>query len=90
MSVTSHQATSRPTVVQIQPAVLGLNDAALYLSLSPRTFQSLVAQKLISQPRRLSEKRVGWLVADLDNFATSLPVADALPPPNTGHRKKAD
>jgi prophage regulatory protein len=92
MSPTTTPAAQRqpkPSVVQIKPAILALEDAAAYLALRTRTFQTLVAQKIIAQPRKLSEKRVGWLVSDLDAFATSLPVADALPPPNTGHRKKA-
>lgn len=80
---------TRPPLVHITPALLPLEAAAAYLGdLSTRTFQTLVAQGYIPKPRQISEKRVGWLVADLDAFATSLPVADGLPPPNTGHAKK--
>lgn len=83
------QRPPKPPLVQIRPAILALEDAAAYLAIGTRTFQTLVSQKFIAQPRQISKGRVGWLVADLDAFATSLPVADALPPPNTGHRKKA-
>lgn len=88
MITTPHTMTAhKPPLVQIRPAILAAEDAAAYLSISVRTMQTLVASGQLAKPRKISPGRVGWLVQDLDTFATSRPVADELPPPNTSHRK---
>lgn len=87
--INTHKAMPhpKPAMVQIRPALLAADDAAAYLSISVRTMQTLVASGQLAKPRKVSAGRVAWLVQDLDTFATSRPVADELPPPNTNHRK---
>ena len=87
MITTKTMAAHKAPVVQIRPAILAADDAAAYLSISVRTMQTLVSSGQLAKPRKISPGRVGWLVQDLDTFATSRPVADELPPPNTSHRK---
>ena len=48
------------------PAVLGVEWAAAYLSLSTTTFQKEVRPEV--PPVHLTAKRIGWLRADLDNW----------------------
>lgn len=74
-----------PSVVTIRPALLARADAALYLSISERNLAQLVTQNKLAKPRLISANRVGWLVADLDAFAASRPMADLLPPENAGY-----
>ncbi|MDD3481832.1 AlpA family transcriptional regulator [Azovibrio restrictus] len=57
------------------------------LALSVSTFQELVRLKIAPQPRKLSGRRVGWLVRELEEWAESRPVSDLSPPPNTGAKK---
>lgn len=73
--------------MSITPAVLPLEDAAMYCCLSPSSFQRQVRNGLAPQPRKLSDRRVGWLVKELNNWLESLPVSDILPPANTGASK---
>jgi len=42
------------------------------------------------KPQKLSERKVGWLVSEIEEWARSLPVSDLPPPPNTGAPKPRD
>ncbi|HDR9872782.1 TPA: AlpA family phage regulatory protein [Burkholderia cenocepacia] len=65
-----------------------LKEVAEALSLSPATVQKLVREKTFPEPRLLSGRRVGWLVQEVQTWAETRPVADLLPPENTGSRKR--
>ncbi len=75
------------TPVAIKPAYLDLEGTTTYLSLSGSTVQKMIREDSFPKPRLLSGRRVGWLVRELEDWAESRPVSDALPPPNTGAKK---
>ncbi len=64
-----------------------LEETAEILSLSVSTVQELVRTQNLPAPRKLSGRRVGWLVRELEEWAEARPVSDLLPPPNTGAKK---
>jgi len=65
-----------------------LKEVAEALSLSPTTVQKLVREKSFPEPRLLSGRRVGWLAHEVQKWADARPVANLLPPENTGVRKR--
>ena len=71
----------------MKPVYLDLASTCGALSLSEATLQKLVREDAFPRPRLLSGRRVGWLVREVEEWAESRPVADLLPPPNTGSRK---
>jgi prophage regulatory protein len=71
--------------IALTPFVLSLEGAAAYVSLSEASIQKLVRENRFPKPRLLSDRRVGWLVRELEEWAGNCPVSDLLPPPNTSH-----
>jgi len=71
----------------IRPAALMLSAAAAYVGLSESGLQALVRGGSIPKPRQLSERRVAWLVSELDAWLESRPVSEILPPKNCGRRR---
>jgi prophage regulatory protein len=65
-----------------------LKEVAEALSLSPTTVQKMVREKTFPEPRLLSGRRVGWLAREVQEWADKRPVADLLPPENTGVRRQ--
>lgn len=61
--------------------VLDKPDAAAALGISERTLEQLVQSGDAPKPRKLSGRRVGWLVRELMEWAESRPTSDLLPPP---------
>lgn len=72
----------------IQPRFVAKEAAAQMLAMSVKTFERCVQKGEIPKPRQLSAGRVGWLVSELDEWATQRPVSELLPPANTGAPKK--
>ena len=70
------------------PIFLDLNDVAGAVALSTRSVQRLVQEGSFPKPRALSARRVAWLVEEVQEWARKTPVADMLPPPNVGQRRK--
>ena len=62
-----------------KPALLDIDGAAAYVALSPMGIRRLIATGEFPKPRALSQRRVGWLVRELDAWSEALPVADMLP-----------
>lgn len=75
--------------ITIKPAYLDAEAVCSFVSLRESTLQKLVREGRFPRPRTLSDKRVGWLVRELEDWAESRPVSDLLPPPNTGAKKPA-
>jgi len=65
-----------------------LKEVAESLSLSPTTVQKMVRDKTFPEPRLLSGRRVGWLAKEVQAWADARPVADLLPPENTGVKRR--
>jgi prophage regulatory protein len=62
-----------------KPALLDIDSTAQYVSLSPKTIRRMMTTGDFPKSRELSDRRVGWLVRELDEWAESLPIADMLP-----------
>ncbi len=71
----------------MKPAYLDKDRTAEYVSLSVRVIDTLVAKGAFPGPRQLSEKRVGWLVREVDEWAESRPVSSNLPVANCGRNQ---
>ena len=78
---------SKSITLNFAPAVLGREHAAAYVALSVSSFEQLVRERQIPQPRQLSARRVGWLRAELDDWSARRPASELLPPENTGAPK---
>jgi len=74
--------------VQIRPAVLALDDAATYLSLSSSAFKALVRGDELPRPVQLTAQRVGWRTADLDAWVASRPPSSNLPVRDSGYGRR--
>lgn len=68
---------------------LELEAAADSLSVSPTTLQRMVREGDFPAPRKISGRRVGWLVREIEAWCESRPVSDQLPPANTSRRNKS-
>ena len=73
--------------VAIRPLCVELSAAAAIVGLSESTWQALVRAGRAPKPRQLSDRRVGWRVADLEAWVDSRPESDLPPPANTGVAK---
>ena len=76
-------------MIKIKPAYLGREDAASFVCLSVPTMQRMVARRQFPAPRQISDKRVGWLVREVEEWAESRPVSANLPVANCGVRHGA-
>ncbi len=73
--------------VSIRPISVDLPTAAAIVGLSESTWQALVREGKAPKPRQLSDRRVGWLVRELEEWVEGRPASELLPPENTGARK---
>ena len=76
-------------MTNIKPIYLDRETAAAFVSLSVSTMERMVVQGTFPQPRQLTDKRVGWLVREVEAWAESRPVSSNLPVPNCGVRHGA-
>lgn len=74
-------------MTSITPYIADKESAAARASLSVTLLERLVRQDKFPKPRQLTERRVGWIVREIDEWCESRPVSDLLPPENTGVRK---
>lgn len=73
--------------INVKPLAVDLEHAAAMVSLSESTVQALVRDGSFPAPRRMSDRRVGWLVREIEAWLDTRPVSDLPPPPNTGAKK---
>lgn len=57
----------------LQPRLIGRLAAAAYVHLSPNTFDEMVAQGVMPQPRCLGAHRIAWDRHELDEAVSALP-----------------
>lgn len=74
-------------IVAVKPAYLDIAGTCSYVALGESTLQKLVREDKFPKPRVLSDRRVAWLVRELDEWSESRPISDQLPPENTGAKK---
>ena len=73
-------------MISIKPAYLDRENTAAYVSLSVPTMERMIARAEFPAPRQLTNKRVGWLVRELDAWCEDRPTSSNLPVANCGHR----
>lgn len=73
--------------IRIEPVYVDLATAAFITTLAESTIQAMVTRNEFPAPRELSGRRVGYLYAEILEWAQSRPQSNMLPPPNTGARK---
>jgi len=54
--------------------LIGRDDAAAYVGVSPNTFDKMIAEGLMPSPRRLTERRLAWDMRQLDTAIDRLPI----------------
>lgn len=72
---------------RIEPVYVDLPTVAMITTLAESTIQAMVTRNEFPAPRELSGRRVGYLYAEIVEWATSRPRSTMLPPPNTGAKK---
>lgn len=70
----------------MKPIYLELEAVAGAVALAASTVQRLVREGAFPKPRQLSDRRVAWLVREIEEWAEARPVSDLPPPPNTSKR----
>lgn len=75
--------------ITTKPAYLDREAVATFVSLSVPAVERLVAKGAFPKPRQLTDKRVGWLVREVEEWAESRPVSSNLPVENCGLRHAA-
>lgn len=68
----------------IFPAVLAPDDAAAFVGLGRTAFDVEMKAPDAPKPRKLSGRRVGYLVAELLTWLHTRPVSNLPPPKNSG------
>lgn len=72
----------------LTPLLLTLDEAAHVAGVSKSTWQRLVARGKAPKPRDPTGSSSRWLLKDIEAWAEGLPVANHLPPRNTGHSNR--
>lgn len=70
----------------IKPAYLDRDSVANFVSVSVDTIERLVQRGAFPKPRQLTDKRVGWLTREVEEWAESRPVSSNLPVANCGRQ----
>lgn len=60
-------------VIRTVPAVLGATQAAEFVALSMSTMEKLIRQGRFPRPRQLSDRRVGFLLYELQDWIETRP-----------------
>ncbi|MCY1263108.1 Prophage CP4-57 regulatory protein (AlpA) [compost metagenome] len=71
----------------MRPIYVDLPTVASIVALSITSVQRLVREEQFPKPRVVSNRRVAWLVREVEEWAEARPVSELLPPPNTSRRK---
>ncbi|NTV09170.1 MAG: AlpA family phage regulatory protein [Zoogloea sp.] len=77
---------STPKVL-VKPLVVDIETVAAIVSMSVSGVQAQIRAGDFPQPRKVSPRRVGWLLREVEQWAESRPLSDLPPPPNTGAKK---
>jgi prophage regulatory protein len=72
---------------RMKPIYIDLPAVIETVSLAESTIQRMIREGEFPKPRKISAKRVGWLVREIEEWAETRPVSDQLPPPNTGRNE---
>ncbi len=71
----------------MKPMYFDRDTVASVISVSVDTIERLVQKGAFPKPRQITEKRVGWLVREVEEWAESRPVSSNLPVGNCGRNQ---
>jgi len=71
----------------MKPMYFDRDTVASAISVSVDTIERLVQKGAFPKPRQITEKRVGWLVREVEEWAESRPVSSNLPVANCGRNQ---
>jgi len=71
----------------MKPMYFDRDTVASVISVSVDTIERLVQKGAFPKPRQITEKRVGWLVREVEEWAESRPVSSNLPVANCGRNQ---
>lgn len=77
---------TNPTRTVLRPIMVARENLADITGLSDGTIEAKIRGGTFPKPRQASDRRVGWLLREIEEWAEALPVSDLPPPPNTGGR----
>jgi len=70
----------------MKPMYFDRDTVASVISVSVDTIERLVQKGAFPKPRQITEKRVGWLVREVEEWAESRPVSSNLPVANSSRQ----
>ena len=71
----------------IKPAYLDKPGIAQFVSLSVASIERMVQRGQFPAPRQISDKRVAWLVREVEEWAENRPRSSNLPVANCGRNQ---
>lgn len=71
--------------MNLKPITVDIEGAAALTSLSVSTIEAEERAGNFPRKRQLSGRRTGYLVAEIEAWASSRPVSGLAPPENSGH-----
>jgi prophage regulatory protein len=74
--------------LSLDPILVDRHTAAALVALSEPTLERLVREGAFPSPRKVSNGRVAWLMAELRDWSLARPKSDLMPPPNTSAPKR--
>lgn len=70
----------------MNPLFIDRESAASLAGLAVSTMEEMIRNEEFPAPRKISPKRVGWLLREIQEWAESRPVSNFLPPRNTSRK----
>lgn len=74
--------TPKTVIPLLRPAVIDVDQAAAYLTLSVSTIENMERRGEFPKKRQLAGRRVGYLLREIDEWLEARPVSNQLPPVN--------
>ena len=83
MAIKKQVADHLGKVAALRPAVVDVDQASAYLSLSVSTIENMERKGDFPKKRLLSGRRVGYLLREVDEWLEGRPESDQPPPVNS-------
>lgn len=65
----------------MKPIFLDLSGACEATTLGATSIKKMVREGSFPKPREIGTRRVGWLVSEIEEWASACPISNMLPPP---------
>lgn len=77
-----------PTKAVLKPVMVCRETLSDLTGLSESLIEAKIRAGTFPKPRQASERRVAWLLREIEEWAEKLPVSDLPPPENSGRRSQ--